>query len=247
MRNQDQTPYTPSHPAHAASGGFLLDQLLAWTLPVIVIAIGCHAAGPNPADEAAGPAVTAAVEGLAGAAGGEPDAGFGGLDAARLTALLGREPAATSPDPAGASRARAVKAPSVAGGVSPTRSGAPGTQDTLEGPPSLRLSETGVGTAVVGRRLRGAATHFEGSPGRLYCFTDLENLGAATEVTHVWRHGEREIARHGLKVAKSPRFRTWSYQSMAARRQGMWSCEVLGPQGAHLGITHFEFTALPQR
>jgi len=148
-----------------------------------------------------------------------------------------------------AKAAKTVKAVKLAGSTV-TGAGIPTADDAVlratgDGasaePAGPKLTAMAVGTGVEQRALVGEALRFEMEPARVYCFSDLSNTALPSSVTHVWRHGPREIARHALQVGKAKRFRTWSYQRMGSRRQGDWSCEVLGPEGESLGVQEFEF------
>ena len=43
-----------------------------------------------------------------------------------------------------------------------------------------------------------------------------------------------------LEVGKSPKWRTWSKQRVSPHWRGVWSCEVLSPEGTQLGLHVFQ-------
>ena len=51
------------------------------------------------------------------------------------------------------------------------------------------------------------------------------------------------MARVELEVGNSPKWKTWSKQRTQPHWTGLWSCEVLGPEGQQLGATAFQVGA----
>ena len=103
----------------------------------------------------------------------------------------------------------------------------------------LKLVELVVGTALEDKLPTDVKTHYPNPPEILYCYSVFENPEVEATVTHVWRRGSRLVSRVELEVGNSPKWRTWSKQRTQPHWTGLWSCEVLGPDGAQLGLTVF--------
>jgi len=54
-----------------------------------------------------------------------------------------------------------------------------------------------------------AGTEFEATVGKLFCYTKIVGAQMPIEITHVWYHGETEMARVNLPV-EAASWRTWS-------------------------------------
>lgn len=107
-------------------------------------------------------------------------------------------------------------------------------------PGGLRLVELSVGTGLEEKLPVGIASHYQQVPEILFCYTVFENPGPDQTVTHVWRRSGRLVSRVELEVGKSPKWRTWSKQRVAPHWRGVWSCEVLSPDGTQLGLHVFQ-------
>lgn len=107
-------------------------------------------------------------------------------------------------------------------------------------PGGLRLVELSVGTGLEEKLPVGIASHYQQVPEILFCYTVFENPGPDQTVTHVWRRSGRLVSRVELEVGKSPKWRTWSKQRVAPHWRGVWSCEVLSPEGTQLGLHVFQ-------
>lgn len=107
-------------------------------------------------------------------------------------------------------------------------------------PGGLRLVELSVGTGLEEKLPVGIASHYQEVPEILFCYTVFENPGPDQTVTHVWRRSGRLVSRVELEVGKSPKWRTWSKQRTAPHWRGVWSCEVLSPDGTQLGLHVFQ-------
>lgn len=104
----------------------------------------------------------------------------------------------------------------------------------------LRLVELSVGTGLEEKLPVGIESHYQQVPEILFCYTVFENPGPDQTVTHVWRRSGRLVSRVELEVGKSPKWRTWSKQRVAPHWRGVWSCEVLSPEGTQLGLHVFQ-------
>lgn len=104
---------------------------------------------------------------------------------------------------------------------------------------SPRLVELAVGTGLEDKTPRDVQEVYAKVPELLYCYSSFENSQSEQTITHVWRRGNRLVSRVELEVGQSPKWKTWSKQRTQPHWTGLWSCEVLGPDGAQLGLTVF--------
>lgn len=68
---------------------------------------------------------------------------------------------------------------------------------------------------------------------RLCCFSEIAGAQAPVIVYHVWRWGEREMARVELEV-ESSRWRTWSTKRILDEWRGEWHVDIVDADGAIL-------------
>lgn len=108
------------------------------------------------------------------------------------------------------------------------------------GTETLGLGDLAVATSIVDRLPQDVRASYEGVPSLMFCYTQFDNRGPEVTVTHVWRRGTRLVSRVELQVGKSPTWRTWSRQRTRDDWRGPWSCEVLDPDGARIGLVEFE-------
>ncbi len=73
---------------------------------------------------------------------------------------------------------------------------------------------------------------------RLCCFSEIAGAAGPDTVFHVWRWGDREMARVPLEV-KSARWRTWSTKRILDEWRGEWHVDVTDSDGVVL--TRLEF------
>lgn len=73
---------------------------------------------------------------------------------------------------------------------------------------------------------------------RLCCFSEIAGAAGPDTVFHVWRWGDREMARVALEV-KSARWRTWSTKRILDEWRGEWHVDVTDRDGVIL--TRLEF------
>lgn len=98
-----------------------------------------------------------------------------------------------------------------------------------------------VATGVEEREPVGEAEEFAADVGTLFCFTEVTGAGEASQVVHVWFHGEEEQFRITLPV-RGERWRTWSRKRIGAGQDGFWRVVVEGPDGATLAEVPFTVT-----
>lgn len=145
------------------------------------------------------------------------------------------EPAATGEDtpPAAGTAAKDGAAPPEAGAAS----GAPS-------PPSataIRVSESGVGTDVVDRRLVGRTDRF--APGSVAWFwTRVIDGRKGEEIRHVWIHEGREVATLSFTVG-GPHWRVSSRKTLREGSEGRWAVEARDAAGRVLAREEFRCEA----
>jgi Protein of unknown function (DUF2914) len=104
----------------------------------------------------------------------------------------------------------------------------------------LKVVELGIGTAVVQRRLVGAASHMASAPPNLFCLSAIFEPHALGEgVVHVWSHDGEELFRIELAVrgGRKRGFRTWSRLPLSAHAQGRYRCAVMTSRGQTLALS----------
>lgn len=74
---------------------------------------------------------------------------------------------------------------------------------------------------------------------RLCCFSEITGATGPDTVFHVWRWGDREMARVALEI-KSSSWRTWSTKRILDEWRGEWRVDVTDREGAVL--TRLEFS-----
>ena len=106
---------------------------------------------------------------------------------------------------------------------------------------ALSVESASVCTGVADREPVDAGTSFSVSLGKLYCFSKIADIQAATEIVHVWYYGETERARVSLGV-NPPAWRTYSSKVIQAYEVGSWRVEILDSSGNLLETLKFETT-----
>ncbi len=91
------------------------------------------------------------------------------------------------------------------------------------------------------RSLVDPAPEFPADVGKVYCLARVIGAAAPTEVTFVWYHLGRTMARVSLPV-RSGDYRTWSSKNIMPAWTGSWEVKVLDPMGQVVGETSFLIT-----
>jgi cytoskeletal protein RodZ len=144
--------------------------------------------------------------------------------AAPASDLVSEAPLASPPAP------EVPPPPAAAPPPPPARASAP-----VAASPHLAVTESGVGTGIVDRRLVGRATSFE--PGaQVYFWTRVTGGRASERIRHVWFHDERKIASVPLTLGGS-HWRTQSRQTLWNR--GTWRVEAHDAEGRVLARVDF--------
>ena len=76
---------------------------------------------------------------------------------------------------------------------------------------------------------------------QLYCFTKIAGGGEGDFVEHVWRWGDKVMARVKLNVG-GPMWRTHSSKRIIRVWTGAWTVDIVGPEGDVLDTLSFTIT-----
>lgn len=184
--------------------------------------------------------------------------GGDGGDGADAAATAGAD-AAPAPAPAARKRApvlprETTPAPPAAGDPSapasarsssvPAAAAPPATTTTADGAPSP-AGGAAILTASLCRDLTTSGAwqctpaEAQSPPGRFYFFTRIGAPQTAT-FTHRWYFGDALVQSVSLRVQPNPSgYRTYSRQTVEARRAGAWRVELVAPDGAVLAEERF--------
>lgn len=114
----------------------------------------------------------------------------------------------------------------------------PGVELTPQGD-GPQVIDLAVATGIAERQPDGASDSFPASVGKLYCWSAVKNTGEPTQLTYVWRHGDRIVSQVPIQVGKSSRWRSWTRQRVNEKLTGQWSCEVVNENSESLGKSTF--------
>jgi hypothetical protein len=87
-----------------------------------------------------------------------------------------------------------------------------------------------VGTGVENREPVGAAEIFPATTEKVYCFLEATEISKNTEISFVWFHGEKEMAKTNLPLQTGSRWRTFSNKTVAGMK-GDWKVEIRDANG----------------
>ena len=104
---------------------------------------------------------------------------------------------------------------------------------------TAKVTEITICTAVEDRVPVGADTTFSSTVERVFCYTKISGAAADSSVTHVWYHGDNEMARQKLNV-KADNWRTWSSKRIMESWTGEWRVDVLSAAGIVLESKAFK-------
>jgi hypothetical protein len=104
--------------------------------------------------------------------------------------------------------------------------------------PALTVTAT-ICTEIQEREPVGAGDTFPATVGKLFCHTLVEGAEEPTMVTHVWYHGEDQMAEVSLEV-NSVRWRTWSSKNIVESWTGDWHVDILDEAGKVLTSIAFQ-------
>jgi len=119
----------------------------------------------------------------------------------------------------------------------PDQSGASAVPVSLSG---LRVIRTYVCKGIEQSEPTEAGKSFIPEDGvlRLCCFSEIAGAAGPDTVLHIWRWGDREMARVVLEV-KSSRWRTWSTKRILDEWRGEWHVDVTDSDGVVLARQEF--------
>jgi hypothetical protein len=100
------------------------------------------------------------------------------------------------------------------------------------------VSEMVFCTGVEDRVPVGVDTMFLNTVGQVYCFTKIEGVEGTATISHVWYHGDKEMAKVDLTIMGSP-WRTWSSKKIAEDWGGTWRVDVVDEAGGVLKSKEF--------
>lgn len=103
---------------------------------------------------------------------------------------------------------------------------------------TLTVAEGVITTQVVDRAPVDELESYPAQLGKLYCFTKIIGAEDETEVTHVWRYQDKEMARVTLSV-RAASWRTYSSKNILPEWSGEWKVQVLDGAGQEIGVIPF--------
>jgi len=80
---------------------------------------------------------------------------------------------------------------------------------------------------------------FPADVGTIFAYTKIDGVTTPTQVTHVWYHGEREMARVQLQVRNNG-WRTWSSKKILPSWTGTWTVKILNEDGENVKTMEFQ-------
>lgn len=107
---------------------------------------------------------------------------------------------------------------------------------------SVTLSRAVIARDVRDREPVGEASSFAANVGSLVCFTRVEGADHDTVIYHVWRHGDKLLAKVQLPV-RSSSWRTWSKKRIDPSMTGPWTVEIEDADGNTLKTLSFSVGA----
>jgi hypothetical protein len=94
---------------------------------------------------------------------------------------------------------------------------------------------------VVNREPVDEGTSFPVAVGKLYCFSQIDQIQSPTEVVHAWYYGDTERAKVTLNVTP-PAWRTYSSKIIQPHEIGAWRVDILDASGNLLQTVRFDIT-----
>lgn len=103
----------------------------------------------------------------------------------------------------------------------------------------LKVTKAAICKGIVDREPVDSDTVFPSDTEKVFCFTKIEGATDPTKISHVWKYGDKEMARVELKVESSS-WRTWSSKRVLPFWTGQWTVEIQNEAGKTLKILEFE-------
>ncbi len=101
-----------------------------------------------------------------------------------------------------------------------------------------KVNEIVCGTGIEERNIQNPSDTFkvEGDITTIYCLSSISTDEAPTKVYHVWKYGDKEMAKVELNInVNSPSYRVWSSKKIIPQWVGEWKLEVQDANGNVLG------------
>jgi hypothetical protein len=92
------------------------------------------------------------------------------------------------------------------------------------------VSKMEICTTIENREPVDTDSVFNSNVGQLYCFTKLTSTQDTSSISHVWLHGDKEMAKVGLTM-KAKAWRTWSSKKIIPAWTGQWRVQVQKADG----------------
>jgi hypothetical protein len=108
-------------------------------------------------------------------------------------------------------------------------------QEKPAGDQGLKVEKAVAATGVEEREPVGAATEFEASVEKVYCWSKIAADTVPTTVKHVWYFGEEKVFEKDLDI-KFPSTRTWTVKTIQA---GSWRVDITDEAGKVLDSVSF--------
>ncbi len=108
-----------------------------------------------------------------------------------------------------------------------------------------KVTEMAFCTGVEERVPVGVDTMFLNTVGQVYCFTKIEGVEGTATISHVWYHGDQEMAKVDLTIMGSP-WRTWSSKKIAEDWGGTWRVDVVDEASGVLKSKEFMIQSMPE-
>jgi len=87
-----------------------------------------------------------------------------------------------------------------------------------------------IGTGVENLEPVGVAGSFPLSTEKLYCFVEVRNIAADTQIIAVWFHEEKKVLETPLTLKAGARWRTYAYKNLHGMA-GTWSVKINDAKG----------------
>ena len=87
-----------------------------------------------------------------------------------------------------------------------------------------------IGTGVENLEPVGVAGSFPLSTEKLYCFVEVRNIAADTQIIAVWFHEEKKVLETPLSLKAGSRWRTYAYKNLHGMA-GTWSVKINDAKG----------------
>jgi hypothetical protein len=92
-------------------------------------------------------------------------------------------------------------------------------------------------TAIVENRCEGASVKFPANVGKLFGFSEAQNVTSA--LIHVWFYKDKELGRIKMGAPNAPRWLTWSNVTVSQNMTGPWRLEARDTDGKVLATFNF--------